>query len=83
VDDCLFDVVVVPRFPLAQSLAEFPKLMRGTHVHNTQVIVRRAARIEAESEGKVWIEADGEPIGTLPARFELLEGAVTLCGMPD
>ena len=83
VDDCLFDVVVVPRLPLAQSLAEFPRLIRGTHVHNQSVIVRRAARIEAESDGKVWIEADGEPIGTLPARFELLEGAVTLCGMPD
>jgi YegS/Rv2252/BmrU family lipid kinase len=83
VDDCMFDVVVVPHMPLLQSLAEFPRLMRGTHVNNQQVLVRRARSVEAHSAGKVWIEADGEPIGTLPARFELLEGAITLCGMPD
>jgi diacylglycerol kinase (ATP) len=83
VDDCMFDVVVVPRLALAQSLAEFPRLMRGTHIHNPSVLVRRASVVEAESRGNVWIEADGEPIGLLPARFELLEGAVTLCGMPD
>jgi diacylglycerol kinase family enzyme len=46
------------------------------------VKVKRGRLIEAQSEGPVWIEADGEPLGTLPARFELLEGAVTLCGLP-
>jgi diacylglycerol kinase (ATP) len=83
VDDCAFDVVVVPKLPLGRSLLEFPRFMRGAHIKTKGVEVHRAQLVEAESDGKIWVEADGEPVGTLPAKFELLEGAVTLCGMPD
>jgi hypothetical protein len=36
--------------------------------------------VELSSEQEVWLEADGEALGTLPARIELLPGVLTLCG---
>jgi diacylglycerol kinase family enzyme len=37
----------------------------------------RGRRVEANAEpGRVWIELDGEPLGTLPATIEILPGAV-------
>jgi diacylglycerol kinase (ATP) len=83
IDDCAFDVVIVPKLPLLRSLREFPRLMRGAHVNDPAVRVARARVVEAESHSEVWVEADGELVGQLPARVELLEGAITLCGLPD
>ena len=81
--DCAFDVVIVPKLPLLRSLKEFPRLMRGAHVDDPEVRVARARVVEAEQHAEVWVEADGELLGQLPARVELLEGAITLCGVPD
>jgi diacylglycerol kinase (ATP) len=83
IDDCAFDLVIVPKLPLLRQLREFPRLMRGRHVDEPEVRVVRTQLVEAESHSEVWVEADGEPIGLLPARVELLEGAITLCGVPD
>ncbi len=82
INDGQLDVVVVPKLPLATTLRRMPLLMLGEHVDGRTVHVRRGRLLEATSEAAVWIEADGEPIGTLPARFELLPSAVSLGGLP-
>ncbi len=80
-DDGLFDLVVVPGFSNLRLLRELPRIYRGTHLEVPGVVHRRARRLEAKAEpGTVWIEFDGEPLGTLPASFELLPGAITLVG---
>jgi diacylglycerol kinase family enzyme len=47
-------------------------------VHHPVVTQHRGRVIEADAPaGRVPIELDGEPLGTLPARYEVLPGALT------
>jgi YegS/Rv2252/BmrU family lipid kinase len=83
-DDGLLDVVLVPGFSRARLLRSLPSLYAGTHLAKAGVGFARGRRIELEPLGAdpVWIELDGEPLGTLPARIEVLPAALTLFGVP-
>jgi len=79
--DGLFDVVVVPGFSKARLLRELSRIYRGTHLEVPEVSLHRGQRIEAEAApGRVWIEIDGEPLGTLPASIEVLPAAISVLG---
>jgi diacylglycerol kinase (ATP) len=79
--DGLFDVVVVPGFSKARLLRELPRIYRGTHLEVPEVSLHRGQRIEAEAApGRVWVEIDGEPLGTLPASIEVLPAAISVLG---
>jgi len=80
-DDGLLDVVVVPDLPKLRLLAALPTLYRGTHLRVPGVLERRGRRLEAEAgEARVETELDGEPLGVLPACYEVLPGAVRVLG---
>jgi diacylglycerol kinase family enzyme len=86
-DDGLLDLVAVPEFSEhrilgALSLAmKMPQLYRGTHLHIPQVQHARGRVIEISGlGGRVPVGVDGESRGTLPARIEVLPGALTLFG---
>jgi YegS/Rv2252/BmrU family lipid kinase len=79
-DDGLFDVIILRGASKPRLLSKFPLIYRGAHLDLPEVIVRRGTRIEAQAGGEVWLEIDGEPLGRLPARFELLPGALVLRG---
>jgi YegS/Rv2252/BmrU family lipid kinase len=83
IDDGLFDVVIVRGMSMIAALGHLPKLMAGRHIGDPRVSLHRGVSVEAESDEEVWLEADGEPVGTLPARIELLPGAVQLAGLPE
>ncbi len=81
IDDGQLDVVIVPQISKAQLLRKLPLIYRGTHLNETGVLLRRGCVIEAQAPpGIVEIELDGEPLGTLPATWELLPGALQLLG---
>jgi YegS/Rv2252/BmrU family lipid kinase len=81
--DGLFDAVVVPGFSRTRLLRELPRIYRGTHLDVPEVSLHRGQFIEAEAApGKLWVEIDGEPLGTLPARIEVLPGAISVLGTP-
>ncbi len=78
-DDGLFDFVVVTALSRWQLLTHLPGFYRGTHVGVPGVRIQRGRVLEAEAEGeRVWIDVDGEPLGVLPARFEIVPGAISL-----
>lgn len=83
-DDGLFDVVWIRGTSRGTLLRNLPRLYRGGHVKQPEVTVRRGTTVEAEPldpGAEIWVEIDGEPIGRLPARFELLPGALSLRGL--
>lgn len=85
-DDGLLDVVVVPDLPVRELLAKLPKIYRGTHLADSATRWQRGRVIEASAEPAgagaegVRVELDGEPLGTLPARVEVLPGALAVVG---
>lgn len=77
------DVVCVRGQSVASLLRKFPCLYRGTHITDPTVSVHRSKRVDAEAEpGRLWLDIDGEPLGTLPATIELLPDALELFGVP-
>ena len=82
-DDGLLDLVIVREMSKAALIANLASLYRGTHLANPAVSVVRAARIEALPQGDapVWIDVDGEGLGTLPLEIEVMPRAVTLFGV--
>jgi diacylglycerol kinase (ATP) len=81
--DGLFDVVVIPGFSKARLLRELPRIYGGTHLDVPEVSFHRGQRVEAEAApGRVWVEVDGEPLGTLPASIEVLPSAISVLGSP-
>jgi diacylglycerol kinase (ATP) len=71
-DDGLLDVVIVKGSGLFSKLLGMPALRSGAFVKSKNVDYRTAKRVEAESDAAVPIEVEGEPIGTLPATFEVI-----------
>ncbi len=84
-DDGAIDLVIVRRMSKIALVRALPSLYLGTHLSNPAVSVHRARVVEAVPVGDaaaspVWIDVDGEGLGTLPLRVELLPRAVTLFG---
>lgn len=80
--DGVFDVVWIRGSGKARLLSRFPLIYSGRHLGIPEVSLRRGARVEAEpgAGAEVWIEIDGEPLGRLPATFEVLPAALQLRG---
>jgi YegS/Rv2252/BmrU family lipid kinase len=78
VDDGRFDVVAVGDVSALTVLANSYRLYLGTHLGIQEVRHAHARRVRAESaDGSVVkLEVDGELVGSLPAAFELLPGAL-------
>ncbi len=82
IDDGLLDVVIVGDVSKAELLWRLPLLYRGAHVGLPNVRSLRGRRLEADAApGSVWTEIDGEPLGMLPAAYEIVPGAITLVGV--
>ena len=81
VDDARLDVVIIGALGKARLLARLPAVYRGAHLRDPAVQVHRGRVVEADAQpGEVFLEIDGEPRGTLPARIEVLPGAVRVIG---
>jgi diacylglycerol kinase family enzyme len=81
IDDGVFDWVIVPGMSRPSLLRKIPLLYSGAHLRDPQILHGRGQMVEARAmNGPVRIDVDGESLGALPARFELLPGAITLFG---
>lgn len=80
-DDGLFDIISVGNFGLLQGLRCVPKLYKGTHLELDKVEYYQAKRLEASSEKEVLLEMDGDLVGRLPAKFQIIPKALGLAGI--
>jgi diacylglycerol kinase (ATP) len=75
-DDGQFDVVLIGDVGKVDFLTTAPKIYRGRHVLHPKVEVLRSAHVEVEAGEHLPIELEGEQVGTTPAHFELVPGAL-------
>jgi diacylglycerol kinase (ATP) len=71
-DDGLLDLVRVRQSGPVDRLRGMLKLRSGAFVELPQVAYRHVQSVEATAATPVPVEVDGEPVGTLPATFDLL-----------
>lgn len=81
VDDGAFDVVAMGDLGFGDLLTSGRRLYKGTHLSMDKVSTRRAKVIEAEGvdpNAVIELDIDGESPGRLPARFEIVPGALSM-----
>lgn len=82
-DDGQLEVVRFGDLARRDFVISLPRLYRGTHYTHPDVTHARGAVVEAAPLGpagarEIEIEADGELVGALPARFSVLPAALSL-----
>ncbi|HET8556909.1 MAG TPA: diacylglycerol kinase family protein [Gaiellaceae bacterium] len=77
-DDGLFDVVTIGDVNKLDFLTTAPKLYSGRYLAHPKVELLRSSTVRIEAAEPLPLEVDGEPIGTTPARFEVVPGALRL-----
>jgi YegS/Rv2252/BmrU family lipid kinase len=75
-DDGLFDVVLIGDVSKTDFLTTAPKIYRGTHVRHPKVEVLRSRTVTVDADETLPIEVEGEQVGTTPATFEVVPGAL-------
>lgn len=74
--DGRLDLVSVGDLSRPALLKRLPLVYAGLHLGQSGVHHRLVRRVEVRSEETVYLNVDGEAVGTLPAVFEILPGAV-------
>ena len=82
VDGCL-DVLLLRALSKGAFLRAFPKVFRGTHVGHPAVTMATARRVSIETDRRVQVYADGERVGPLPARFDVMPAALPIVVGPN
>jgi diacylglycerol kinase (ATP) len=77
-DDGLFDVVTIGDVTKLDFITTAPKLYSGKYLSHPKVELLRSSRVAIDAAEPLPLEVDGEPIGTTPARFEVVPGALRL-----
>jgi YegS/Rv2252/BmrU family lipid kinase len=80
-DDGILEVVVVGDVSKIEVLTNTRRLYRGTLAQHPKVQAFQAKSITLESEEEVLIDMDGELVGRLPVRFELLPKKIKVIGI--
>jgi diacylglycerol kinase (ATP) len=75
-NDGLFDVVLIGDVGKLDFLTTAPKLYKGRHVGHPKVEVVRSRVVAIDADAHLPIELDGEQVGTTPAVFEVVPGAL-------
>ncbi|MCW5723548.1 MAG: YegS/Rv2252/BmrU family lipid kinase [Maricaulaceae bacterium] len=81
-DDGRLGVVLVGALGLLNALGRIPALYRGAHIDPPDIRELACGEFSVAPEGDapVFLDIDGEFAGRLPARFEILPGALILRG---
>ncbi|HEU5216469.1 MAG TPA: diacylglycerol kinase family protein [Gaiellaceae bacterium] len=77
-DDGLFDVVLIGDVGKIDFVTTAPKLYSGRYLSHPKVELLRSSAVQIGAAQPLPLEIDGEPIGTTPARFEVVRSALRL-----
>jgi diacylglycerol kinase (ATP) len=77
--DGFLDVMVAGDLSKPDFIWSLPRLYKGTHLTHPKVESQKAREIEVKSLGdKLYLQADGELLGEVPARFSILPAALNI-----
>jgi YegS/Rv2252/BmrU family lipid kinase len=76
--DGLLDVLIIDDISKPDLLWSLPRVYKGTHLTHPKVTMKRAREIEIQSEELLPLQADGELLGGLPARFSILPAILNI-----
>ncbi|MHB8105532.1 MAG: diacylglycerol/lipid kinase family protein, partial [Dehalococcoidales bacterium] len=77
--DGLLDVLIIGDVNKPDLLGSLPRIYKGTHLTHPKVATKKAREIEVKSLGeRLYLQADGELLGEVPARFRILPAALNL-----
>ena len=76
VDDGVLDVCIVADVSRWTVLRMFLRAYSGAHVGHSAVRVVQTRTLQIESDDSLWIFADGEPMCEVPAKIEVVPGAL-------
>lgn len=81
-DDGLLDLVLVKSMKFLEFCRHGWRIFLGTHLSHPKISLIRGRRIEAlaPDQGEVLLELDGEQLGGLPAKFEIVPRALQIKG---
>ncbi|HUE76729.1 MAG TPA: diacylglycerol kinase family protein [Longimicrobiales bacterium] len=87
-DDGRFDICIVKRTSILESLRALPLILRGTHAKHPKVEMHRATRVEIEPLGPdpLFFQLDGElhePPDTRALTFDVIPGALPVITAPE
>ena len=75
--DGLFDVQL-SHGPRGEAVKAMQKMFRGEHIPNQYIQEFLASTVTIAGEDPILIEADGEVVGTTPATFDIVSGAIPM-----
>jgi diacylglycerol kinase (ATP) len=74
--DGLLDVILIKKAPPAALALLAAKVILRRHLDSDAVIFRRVRSISVRSKPGMWFNVDGELVGNLPAKFEVIPRAL-------
>lgn len=79
--DGLLDIIAIEPQSALSGLRNAPKLYKGAHLDEPNVRSwkgKRVSAVPADPSQSALLDIDGEPLGKLPATFEIIPGAISL-----
>jgi diacylglycerol kinase family enzyme len=79
--DGLLDVVILKESSSLEMIENFLNIKDGNYTNEGDVFYRQAKKVSIKSKEEnrdITVTIDGEPIGILPATFEVLQNALTI-----
>ena len=79
VSDGLLDIVILKDSGSLKMLDDLVNIKDGDYANKPDILYRQAKKVSIKSkERDVTVAIDGEPIGILPATFEILKRSLTI-----
>ena len=75
-DDGLLDVVVIGDVDPFELLVNLPRALTGSHLDHPKVTTHRVRAVSLDADEEALVQADGEVVGRLPVRVDLLPNAL-------
>ncbi len=76
--DGFLDVLIIGELSKADLLWSLPRIYRGTHLTHPKVTLKKARDIYIQSIRQTSLQADGEILGEIPVRFQVLPAILNL-----